>query len=87
MSKLVNSSKFKIYSAINIPERIINRLYLLPSINETNKIEFEMNSGVMLKPKEFASKVKNCDIIICSSFSHQVNKELIDSAGGKLKVT
>ena len=84
MSKIAKLSNLKIYSAINIPHKILEPLLLRR--NAVYNIAYDFNSRVMLRQEEFSRRVRNCDVIVCSSFSHLVNKELLDSAGRNLKV-
>ena len=86
--QLLNKKPFKIYSAINIPNKLIKVLTQHDGrqYGPYNTISFEMNQRVMLEQKEFLHRVKGCDVIVCSSFGHQINKQLLDSAGNNLKV-
>jgi hypothetical protein len=86
--QILNKKTFKIYSAINIPNKLIKALTQHDGrqYGPYNAISFEMNERVMLEQNEFLHRVKGCDVIICSTFGHQINKQLLDSAGNNLKV-
>jgi hypothetical protein len=85
MSKFMNlnasvkQSFFKVYSAINIPTKLLDGL-------DAHNVHLQMNSNVLIEEEEFVKRVKDCDAIVCSSFGHKIDKKLLDSAGNKLKV-
>ncbi len=72
-------SFFKVYSAINIPKKLLDGL-------NVHNVHLQMNANVLIEEEEFVKRVKGCDAIVCSSFGHKIDKKLLDSAGKKLKV-
>ena len=72
-------SFFKVYSAINIPKKLLDGL-------EAHNVHLQMNANVLIEEEEFVKRVNGCDAIVCSSFGHTIDKKLLDSAGKQLKV-
>ena len=72
---------FKIYSSINIPEKIVDPLI---KSHERYKINLAMNESNTISRNEFLAQVKDCHGIICTPLQ-KIDKELLDAAGKQLK--